>query len=436
MLVGKGSSFYQDRSYRKLLEHVYKKEKVKPVENAPLIPAPVLAARAPVNVSSILGSDPFGNDIILSGEQRERLLYLLGISGAGKSTMLINLILQNIEQGNGVCVLDPHGSLIRGVVARVPVDRRKDIILLDITKTKEYVFGLNLYESDNPTDMLEAQKAMERVMHIWERLFHVDRDKPVIDTYTRKCAQTIIPNPGYTMAEIPRLFTDIPFRNKLLLNVKDKEVHDFWEDYDKDTKTDQMHNKGSILRKLDEFLVPIVRGIVGQSRSTVRMSDIIDATPGKILLVRLDKDMRGITSLIGSIIVAAIRSAAFSRQFMPESERKHFFLYADEFNNFATRDFQDFIEETRKFFVFPICAHQSRSVLRLEIPELLPLTLQGNLAVFPGINRRDADEVAGDYDCTAPEPDMEEWGKEEDRTPVTDVIGALLFKGKSRKHYY
>ena len=134
----------------------------------------------------------------------------------------------------------------------------------------------------------------------------------------RKCAETIIPNPGYTMAEIPLLFNNIPFRNKLLLNVTDKEVHDFWEDYDDDTKTNQMNYKGSILRKLDEFLVPIVKAIVGQSGSTIDMRKIIDADPGKILLVSLDNDMRGITSLIGSIVVAAIRSAAFFRQFIDE----------------------------------------------------------------------------------------------------------------------
>ena len=157
----------------------------------------------------------------------ERLLYFLGVSGAGKSTMLLNLILQNIEQGYGVCVLDPHGSLVEDVIVSIPEPRRKDVILLDLTNTKEYVFGLNLYQCDDVTDMDKVQRTMERIMHVWERLFHVSRDTPQIVQYMSKCAQTIIPNPGYTMAEIPLLFNNIPFRNKLLLNVADREVHDF-----------------------------------------------------------------------------------------------------------------------------------------------------------------------------------------------------------------
>ena len=140
-----------------------------------------------------------------------------------------------------------------------------------------------------------------------------------------------------------------------------------------------MHNKGSILRKLDEFLVPIVKGIIGQSTSTINMWDIINASPAKILLVRLDNDMKGITSLIGSVVVAMIRSAAFFRQFMHEKDRKHFYLYADEFADFATEDFQDIIEQARKYYVFPICAHQTRGVLHREVPALVEGTLQGNL---------------------------------------------------------
>src|SRR5260370_34950271 len=111
------------------------------------------------------------------------------------------------------------------------------------------------------------------------------------------------------MAEIPLLFDDVPFRNKLLLNVTDINVHRFWKNYDDDTKTNKMDDKSSILNKLDEFLLPTVRDIIGQQMSTINMRDIMDK--GKILLVSLDRNKEGITSLVGSMIVALVMSAAF-----------------------------------------------------------------------------------------------------------------------------
>ncbi len=405
-----------------------KREVVTPVQpvvkNTPIYsPASARVGVAPL----VLGSDPSGNDIVLDEKEREKLLYLLGVSGAGKSTMFLNLILQDIQDGAGVCVLDPHGDLTGDIVACVPEPRRKDIILLDLSN-EMYAFGLNLYQCDDPTNKFAIQRAVERVMHIWDRLFHINRLTVQMVQFMRKCAETIIPNPGYTMAEIRLLFDDIPFRNKLLRNVNDIEVHRFWNTYDDDTKTNKMDDKSSILNKLDEFLLPTVRDIIGQPMSTINMRDIMDK--GKILLVSLDRNQEGITSLVGSMIVALVRSAAFSRKNLALDERKPFFVYADEFDGFATLDFKSIMDECRKFKVYTRAAHQTRDVLHREVPGLVRSTLQGNLAVFIGVTAPDSEEIARNFDTTPPEPEIEieeePWGEEEIKTSVNDVVGWLL----------
>ena len=168
--------------------------------------------------------------------------------------------------------------------------------------------------------------------------------------------------------------------------------------------------------------------IVGQAKSTIDMRKIMDARPAKILLVKLDRNQESSSSLIGSLIVSLIRTAGFSREDTPQDKRKHFLLYSDEFQNFASPDFQSILTELRKYGVGTIMAHQDRHILTAQVPELLRSTLATNLAVF-NINPIDADEVKWRFDTTPPEPEMEEIGRIPILAYKNDVVGHLLRDG-------
>ena len=150
---------------------------------------------------------------------RREGLYIIGTSGTGKTGFIENLIIQDIKQGMGVGLLDPHGDLTHAVLSRLPACREQDVIHLDITD-EDYPFGLNLFTCRNPTSAKAVQIIVDKVMHIFEKLFDLSpATTPRLRQYLRNCTQTLIVNPSYTMAEMPLLLLDEHCRNKLLANV-------------------------------------------------------------------------------------------------------------------------------------------------------------------------------------------------------------------------
>src|SRR5437588_1304684 len=158
---------------------------------------------------------------MVSQALRRQGLYLIGIQGTGKSVLIENLIIQDIKQDIGVCLLDPHGDLTQAVLSRLPDRRVKDLIYLDITDYHR-PFGLNLLACSDITDPVKVQKTVDQVMHIFEKLFDVARTTPLILQYLRNCTHTLIANPGYTMADIPLLLRNRECRRKLVANVRDR----------------------------------------------------------------------------------------------------------------------------------------------------------------------------------------------------------------------
>src|SRR6266487_872474 len=189
--------------------------------------------------SSIIGTDTTTDQrVALYKLSRLLGLYIIGIPGTGKTGLIENLIIQDIIQGVGVGLLDPHGDLTHAVLARLPDRRVKDVIYLDITDY-HYPFGLNLFRCSDLTDPVEVQKTVDQVMHIFERLFEVTRTTPLIIQYLRNCTHTLIANPGYTMADIPLLLRNKDYRSKLVANVRDRNVLGFWQDYEDMRPSDQ-----------------------------------------------------------------------------------------------------------------------------------------------------------------------------------------------------
>jgi hypothetical protein len=383
--------------------------------------------------SSVIGIDTkTGQRVHIPKPSRLQGLYIIGIPGTGKSGLIENLIIDDIKQGTGVAVLDPHGDLINNVLARM--DRREDdVLLLDITDY-HYPFGLNLFACSDLTNPIEVQKTVDQVMHVFEKLYGVSRDTPLILDYLRNCTYTLIANPGYTMAEIPLLLLNEKCRRKLVANVDDIDVRHFWQQYEQMKPNEQNEQAAYIRRRVSEFLLPLSRPIVGQSTSTIDMQSIMNE--GKILLVKLSTQLPSVTTLIGSMLIALILNAASAR---PANKRRQFHLYADEFQNFATEDFAKLLEEARKFGIGTTIAHQNRAQLetsdkQAEAKLRARALSAANLVVFK-VNSKDGDELAGEFDITPAPERIEEIEKEEligqraFRTYKRDVVGHLLRQG-------
>ncbi len=187
---------------------------------------------------SIIGTDTTTlQPVQINKTARPQGLYFIGRQGTGKSGLIENLIVQDIKQGLGVCVLDPHGELIDHVIARLDAKREKDVILLDI-RDFHFPFGLNLFACADPTISC-VQEVVDRVLHVFEKLLGVTHETPLILDYLRKCTYTLVANPNFTMAEIPLLLTDKQFRQQLVANVTDSDVLLFWKEYEQKNPTEQ-----------------------------------------------------------------------------------------------------------------------------------------------------------------------------------------------------
>jgi hypothetical protein len=353
-------------------------------------------------------------------------LYIIGIQGTGKSGLIENLIMQDVDQQIGVCVLDPHGELIEHVIARLDPKDEKNVILLDL-EDYQHPFGLNLFACPDPSNPKEVQKIVDQVRHIFEKLLGVSTETPLILEYLVNCTYTLIANQGYTMAEIPLLLTDKNCRQQLVANVQRLQTRLFWRDFDDMPPVDQRTYRSSIIRRVGEFLQDLTFPIVGQSQSTIDLQKIMQE--GIILLVKLSAQVDSVSSLIGSLMIALLLRAAYNRP----DKRRQFHLYADEFQRFATEDFATLLEEARKFGIATTIAHQNRGQLnsansKLETDLKDRSRSVGNLVVFK-INSKDADDLAGEFDTTPPPPTPEEKTRRAIQTPVRDVMGHLLNRG-------
>ncbi len=392
---------------------------------------------------SKLGTDTETNQLVyLPKASRLQGFYIIGIQGTGKSGLIENLIMQDIDQQIGVCVLDPHGELIDHVIARLPGKAEEEkVVLLDITD-EDYPFGLNLFTCSNPKSAVAVQYVVDQIMHVFEKLLGVSHDTPLILQYLRNCTYTLIANPGYTMAEIPLLLTDRNCRQQLVANVQRLQTRLFWQQYDQMKPGEQIEQMASIQRRVDDFLQDLILPIVGQANTTINVQKIMDE--GKILLVKLSPQLDSVSSLIGSLFIALLLNAAYAR---PTNKRRQFHVYADEFERFATEDFATLLEQARKFGIATTIAHQNRGQLnsansKLETDLKDRSRSVGNMVVFR-VNSKDADDLAGEFQITPEEARLEvlkeEWhdrieeavedGEEEIKTPVKDVVGHLLKGG-------
>ncbi len=292
-------------------------------------------------------------------DDRRRHMYIIGQTGTGKSELMKFMAIQDIKEGKGVCFIDPHGPAIEDILQQIPPERSEDVILFDAGDT-ERPFGLNIIEAKTEQ---EKHQIVNHFINLLYKLYDPKRTGvmgPRLERAIRNVMLTAMSEPRNTLVEIMRLLTDPGFVKAILPKVSDPLVRRYWTD--EMAQTSQFHKSetmGYFVSKFDRFVTDkLLRNIVGQSKSSFDFRDIMDK--GKILLVDLSKGKIGEenSNFLGLVIVPRILVAAMKRIDMPEEERRDFYLYVDEFQNFATPDFAQILSEARKYHLNLIVANQ------------------------------------------------------------------------------
>ncbi len=306
---------------------------------------------------------------VASVEDRRRHLYVIGQTGTGKSTLLREMIRQDIEKGRGVGVIDPHGDLVEDTLANIPKERLDDVVLFEPSDI-ERPCGLNMLEWSEPEqkDLVIAEMIM-----IFTSLFPPEFIGPNFEQYMRNAMLALMAdreNPG-TLVEIPRMFTDGQFMEKRVEKVTDPLVRNFWlRQWSQTTGQTRSDMLGYVTSKIGRFIEnEMMRNIIGQSQSGFNLDEIMNSR--KIFLANLSKGLTGEvnSSLLGLILVSKMQIAALRRARIPEHERQDFYLYIDEFQNFTTNSIATILSEARKYRLCLILAHQFMPQLKEEIKD-------------------------------------------------------------------
>lgn len=304
----------------------------------------------------------------ISLDDRRRHMYIIGKTGTGKSEFLKSMIMQDIKNGEGLAVIDPHGDLIDDIMKLIPPQRSEDVILFDPSDTQRPM-GLNMLDART-----EEQKhyVVSSIIGLMYKLFDPHQTGiigPRFEHAIRNAMLTVMYEPGSTFVEVVRALTDATYVQELLPKVRDPIIRRYWTD--QIAQTSDFHKSevlDYIVSKFGRFVTnKMIRNIIGQSQSSFDFRNVMDEQ--KILLINLSKGKIGEenSNFLGLILVPKILVAAMSRQDIPLEQRKDFFLYVDEFQNFATPDFAQILSEARKYRLNLIVANQFIGQMEEEV---------------------------------------------------------------------
>ena len=338
------------------------------------------AAAAPIGLPTqgvLLGINRFRNTetkVFIQPEDRLRHLYVIGQTGAGKSALLKNIVIQDIRNGAGVCFIDPHGSDVLDILSAIPPERIDDVIYFDPGSIDRPI-GLNMLEYD-PAHPEQKTLVVDELFGIFKKLFGAVPESmgPAFEQYFRNSALLVMEDPssGNTLLDISRIFADDNFRARKLAACKNPIVKQFWEGMAAKTTGEQgLENYGPyVTNKFDVFTTnDFVRPMIAQQKSAFNFRDLMDNR--KILLVNLAKGRIGDinANLLGLIIVGKFLIAALSRVDSFGEELAPFYLHIDEFQNFATPSISTILSEARKYKLSLTVAHQFIAQLTDDIKD-------------------------------------------------------------------
>jgi hypothetical protein len=354
----------------------------------PDLPAPLSLKKDDGSLDIVFAKNTYAGREIpigLSLAERKRHVYMIGKTDMGKSTTVEQMVYQDIVNGKAVCVIDAHGDLVKGLLGKIPSKRKQDVIYFD-PLDKEYPIGLNIlnpatkFDSDIEED---HEWITSSLMSIFMKLTPKDLWGPRLEHILRNATLTALQTPSPTLFTIQQLLTVRSFQREIAAKLTDPILKQFWE---KEFKLFGSMQQASVIspltHRIGKFVTSIMsRHIVLQKKSTLSIDKVMDE--GKILLCNLSKGNLGEerSQFFGGLITSLIQLAAFRRAAMPESERKDFFLYIDEFQNFATPAFVDILSEARKYHLYGTYSHQSTEQIDEKLLKLI-LANVGNYISF------------------------------------------------------
>lgn len=365
-------------------------KKGEPPQNLPVIDDPLTSED-----TTIIGKTNFRNVETNFGiKMRDRALhiYTIGKTGTGKSTLLSNLIIDDIIKGRGVAVVDPHGDLINDVMEYIPQERVEDVVYFS-PADRNYPIGFNLLESVDPE---YKNIVASGIVGIFKKIFG-ESWGPRLEYILRNVVLGLLDYPSATMLSIIKVLTDTKFRRQVIEKIDDPIIKDFflneYERYDQKFRTEAV---APIQNKVGQFLSStIIRNIVGQETSTIDIRKIMDEQ--KILLIDLSMGKIGEdnSALLGSMLITKIQMAAMSRADMPKHLRVPFYLYVDEFQNFATDSFAVILSEARKYGLSLMMANQYIA----QMPENVANAVFGNVGSIIAfrVGAQDADSLQREF---------------------------------------
>ena len=302
-----------------------------------------------------LGDFPTGEPALLSYQDRRRHLYVIGKTGTGKSTLLYNLMLADLERGHGFALLDPHGDNAAAVADAVPPTDTNRVIYLDPSDLAHPI-GFNPLNNIVPDQRpLAAAHIVAAFQHIWGASWG-----PRLEYILTNALRILLDAPGTTLLGLPRLLADANYLTALLAHARDPVVRGFWlNEFAHYNERYAIEAIAPIQNKVGTLLSPpAIRNMLGQVKSTIDVRRLMD--DGQVLIVNLAKGKLGEapTHLLGAFLATAFSQAAEARADVPEHKRRDFTLYADEFQHFATVSFATILSEARKYRLGLVLAHQ------------------------------------------------------------------------------
>jgi type IV secretion system coupling TraD/TrwB family protein len=312
-------------------------------------------------------------EVSLSEDQRSRHLYVIGASGTGKSTLMLNLILQDLGRGQGLAVLDPHGDLIDEVLRRMPRQRLDDVVLIDPADAA-YPIGFNILTAHSE---LERTLLASDLVAVFRRLSTSWGDQ-MTSVLGNAILAILESDRGGTLVELRRFLVEADFRREYLKTVRDAEVVYYWQ---KEFPFLSGKPQAPLLTRLDIFLRPKpIRFMVAQQESKLDLRRLMDE--GKILLARLSQGAIGEENayLLGTLLVSKLHQLAISRQEIAAAERRPFYLYIDEFQNFVTPSMEQILSGARKYRLGLVLAHQDLRQIQSRSADVLNSVLSNPYA--------------------------------------------------------
>ncbi|MFZ2979060.1 MAG: type IV secretion system DNA-binding domain-containing protein, partial [Candidatus Magasanikiibacteriota bacterium] len=308
-------------------------------------------------------------------DDRRRHMYVIGKTGMGKTTMMENMVLHDIYAGHGVGVVDPHGDFAEKIINYIPSNRINDVVYFNPSDL-EYPIGFNILEvTSEEQKHLVAAGLMAIFKKIWPDVWSSRMEYILNNTLL-----ALLDYPGSTLLGINRLLSDKAYRRKVIAKLRDPVVKAFWQtEFASYNERYAQEAVAPIQNKIGQFLsASVIRNMVAQVKSTINIREIMDNK--KILIMNLSKGRIGEDNsrLLGGMLITEIQLAAMARVDIPESERQDFFLYVDEFQNFATPSFANILSEARKYRLSLIMAHQ----YVMQLDEVVADAVFGNVGTI------------------------------------------------------